>query len=530
MRAAKMPMRPSRTLRLAALSGALLLGACSTLPGGNAFSVKTGELPPPPENRQWPNADLDARNQRARGMGLAAMPEMQAYLNALLAKIKTAAKVPAWPGAVYITASSSLDAYSTGAGNIYISVGWLSSAESEDEIVAILSHEFGHIYLDYHQMESVNVVGDQLASLTAVGVALAQKAGSAAGWSPVDSLIASYTLGKNVLTPAWSRQQEENADRFGATISLNLGYSYTQGFKAFLERQATWEADNANIQAEDRKRMNEQIKQAAAESARKQAAANGGGIAPLTEMQASLSSGMAGAGEDFRNGMDDLWKKLTVSHPSTEARLTALTEQVMPLMAGKPRPSATTAPWGKARAQRRTAALLKNYKAASDAQQALKMEDYALARKLAAQAASGPSATHALPLFTLSLAQAGQGARAASLLDRNLASEADRSWQVYVMRANTLLGAGQRAPARKVMDQGFDYFRNSPLAWPDAIRFYGQAENWEKAKELAQECRTRFASYSGECDNAAQTPAERAEAERRSEQKSQSLVNKLFKR
>ncbi|MFW8188810.1 M48 family metalloprotease, partial [Klebsiella pneumoniae] len=78
----------------------------------------------------------------------------------------------------------------TGAGNIYLSIGWLSSAESEDEIVAILSHEFGHIYLDYHQLEAANTTSDQVATLAALGVALAQKAGSATGWSPVDSVIA----------------------------------------------------------------------------------------------------------------------------------------------------------------------------------------------------------------------------------------------------------------------------------------------------------------------------------------------------
>jgi len=519
--------------RLAALTLTAALSGCASLPGGSAFSLKTGELPPPPADRVWPDASRDARNQRAQNMGLVAMPEMQAYLNGLLARIKAAAGVPGWPGAVHVTASPALDAYSTGAGNIYLSIGWLSSAESEDEIVAILSHEFGHIYLDYHQLETANVAGDQVVALAALGASLALKAGSAAGWSPVDSVIASYTLGKNVLLPAWSRQQEENADRFGATVSLQLGYSYTQGFKAFLERQATWETDNAKAQDESRKRMVEQIKEAAAQDARKQATANGGGIAPLTEMQASLSAGLAGAGEDLRNGLDDTWKKLTVNHPSTEARLTSLTEQVMPLMAGKPRPPATTAPWDKARAQRRSAAILKNYRVANDAQEALQKQDYARALRLAGQAASGPTARHALPLLALSMAQGEQGkaaSRAAALLDRNLQSEGDRTWRVYVLRANNLLGAGQRGPATAVMNQGFDYFKDAGLAWPEAIRFYGQAGNWDKARQLAQDCSSRFPSYASACSKAAQTPAEEAEAKRKSEQKAQSLVDRLFKK
>ena len=116
---------------------------------------------------------------------------------------------------------------------------------------------------------------------------------------------------------------------------------------------------------------------------------------------------------------DSFWKKLTVSHPSTEARLTSLTAQVTPLMAGKPRPAATIAPWDKARTQRRSAATLKNYQAVNAAQQALQAQDFAQARKLAAQGASGPTAQHALPLLTLSLAQGESGkpaARASALL------------------------------------------------------------------------------------------------------------------
>ncbi|MGY6269218.1 M48 family metalloprotease [Achromobacter denitrificans] len=509
------------------------LAGCASLPGGTAFSLKAGELPPPPADRQWSDAGHDARNQRAQNMGLVAMPEMQAYLNGLLARIKAEAGVPDWPGAVHITASPALEAYSTGAGNIYLSIAWLSSVESEDEIVALLSHEFGHVYLDYHQLETANVAGDQVVALAALGAALARKASSSTGWSPVDSVIASYTLGKSVLVPAWTRQQEENADRFGATISLRLGYSYTQGFKAFLERQATWESDNAKAQEESRKRMLEQIKEAAALAARKQATANGGGIEPLTELQASLSAGMAGAGEDLRSGLDQAWKKLTVSHPNTEARLASLTGQVMPLMAGKPRPAATTAPWIKARGQRRTAAILKNYRAANDAQQALQEQDPARALKLASQAASGPTARHAAPLLALSMAQGGQGkaaARSAALLDRNLQSEGDRAWRVYVLRANNLLGAGRREPATAIMNQGFDYFKDAGLAWPEAIQFYGQTESWDKARQLAQECSSRFPSYASACAKAARSPAEEADAKRRGEQQAQSLIDRLFKK
>ncbi|WP_236903721.1 M48 family metalloprotease [Cupriavidus malaysiensis] len=530
----------TRLLRATALAAAaaLLASACATLPGGDSFVVTTGELPPVPTGRTWPDAAQDVRNQRARGNGLVEMPEMQAYLNGLLAKVKTAAGVPNWPGAVYITASNDLEAYCTGAGNIYLSLGWLSSAESEDEIVAILSHEYGHVYLDYHQLEGASNTADKMALWASVGMVLAQKAGNATGWGIGDSMVASYLLGKGVLVPAWGRQQEENADRFGATVSLRLGYSFTQGFKAFLERQDTWEQQNAARREAQKQRVLEQVKLAAADNARKKSAAQGNDAVnhAMREMQASLESGTAGLFQSVDSGVRDLWGQFTESHPSTSARLDSLTAQVMPLMAGRPRPRPSVEPWTRALAQKRSAATLKNYQLAADAQGALQAQDFVRARKLALDAASGPTARQALPLLTLSLAEIGPGGngmqmqRAAMVLDRNLQSEPDRAWTVYVTRANGLLGSGQGRAAQTVMDQGFTYFNDAPAAWPDAIRFYGQAGDWNRAKQLAAQCASRFPTYANGCNTAALTPAEKAEQERRNEQKAKSLVDRLTKK
>lgn len=544
MRASPKPRRPRRAparpvqAALAALAAAWLAAGCATLPGGDTFALKTGELPPVPTGRTWPDPAPDVRNQRARGYGLVDMPEMQAYLDGLLARVKTAAGVPDWPGAVYITASGDLQAYCTGSGNIYLSLGWLASAESEDEIVALLSHEYGHVYLDYHQLEGAADAADKVATWTTVGVVLARKAGNAAGWGLADSVLASYALGKSVLVPAWGRQQEENADRFGATVSLRLGYSFTQGFKAFLERQDTWEQKNAALREAQQQRLLEQVKQAAADNARKKSTAQGNDAVNQTmrELEASLESGGAGLFQNLDNGMRGLWDQLTVSHPSTAGRLDSLTAQVMPLMAGKPRPRPSVAPWTRALAQRRTAATLKNYQLAADAQGALQAQDFARARKLALEASSGPTARQALPLMTLSLAELGPGGnaqgmqRAGALLDRNLQSEPDRSWTVYVTRASGLLGAGQGRQAGQVMEQGLSYFSDAPAAWPDAIRFYGQAGDWTRAKQLAAQCASRFSSYAGACNTAALTPAEKAEIDRRNEQKVKSMMDRLTKK
>jgi len=214
----------------------------------------------------------DVRDQRAQGYGLVQLPEMQAYLNALLAKIKQSAGVPQWPGAVYVTVTSELDAYSTGAGNIYLSLAWLESMESEDEVVALLSHEFGHVYLNAHKLGAVVTAADQAAKWAAIALALAKKTGDATGWTAVDRLMLSYEAGKNTFAPAWGRGEEEDADKFGATLSLQLNYSFSKGFKAFLERQATWEAQNAERQEAEKIRLVAQLKKDVQDELRKQGA------------------------------------------------------------------------------------------------------------------------------------------------------------------------------------------------------------------------------------------------------------------
>ena len=540
---------------LLASAAIFLLPACETLPEaskkltaliGIKPAIRAGELPARPADRIWPDATLDVRNQRARGYGLVDMPEMQTYLSGLLQKVKQSAGVADWPGAVYLTAATELEAYSTGAGNVYVSLPWLKSMESEDEMIALLAHELGHVYMDSHKLESTITTSDDMAKWTGVAVALARKAGSATGWTQVDSLMAAYEFGKNTLAPAWGRNEEENADTFGATISLQLGYSFPSGYKAFLERMATWEADNKKQRETERATLLAQLKAASAESLRKQNTVTNSAQINLQDAQIEMNAGLIEMSHNVSGSMSDLIKKVRQSHPDVEARLTSLTEQVQPLMAGKPRPTATVQPWKRALAQPKTAAVLMNYQRVTDAQAAIQQQDFRGARKLALEAASGPTAQHALPALMMDLtdnyaepnaarmrklpAASAPPQRRVDPLERNLKSEPDRAWRLYVIRANQLLGAGQTAQAKAVMVDGFGYFDKAPAAWPDAIAFSGQAEGWDKAKEMAQTCAKRFPSSASSCQQAAASPQDIAVAAKNAEDKAKSITDKWLKK
>src|SRR5690606_35396354 len=104
-------------------------------------------------------------------------------------RIKVAAGVPEWPGKVYILATSDMNATATGAGNIYISLAWLDNAESEDEIVALLSHEFAHIYLHFDKLNDILPAADTSAAVLSLVGSLALDSAQRQGWNQIDTAM-----------------------------------------------------------------------------------------------------------------------------------------------------------------------------------------------------------------------------------------------------------------------------------------------------------------------------------------------------
>lgn len=536
--------RPWRTLQVAAWAvGLTLLAGCETLPKslaslpfiGKTEPVSPAAALPPPSERTWPDAAQDVLNQRARGFGLVNAPELQRYLNGLYGRIKTQAGVASWPGGVHILASDALDAYATGAGNIYVALPWLTSVQSEDEIAALLSHEFGHVYLHYHQLEGAVDSANTATGFLALGVAAVKKTGQATGWNEVDSLVTAYTLGRGLVTTLYGRSQESAADNFGLNVTLKLGYAYEHGMKAFLERLASWE--DANEQRE--KSRNEQIlkairQQAMAQAARQNPNAKNGPSQSWVQASGEFSGGLSSALQQMVFDINKVSAKFRSDHPPIVERLDALGVAVEPFPDLQASQEPVTRPLQKALQDKRTAALLANY---ARAFQAINAPREPKALELARQSTTGVTATHAVPLFALYTVLNEQPAAAGrqrmdpgQVLEANFSSEPDRAWKTYQERSSRLKAAQQAPAAKIVMDQGLRYFQNAGEAWPDAIRFYGEAQGWDEAKRMAQSCGKNFRQVSARCTQAATSPAELAETERKSKEKADQIAKKLFKK
>ncbi|MFM0168497.1 M48 family metalloprotease [Paraburkholderia sediminicola] len=516
-------------------------GALSNLNiGGGSSKGPTldtvGAIPPPP-SRDWPDIKLDLMNARADGWGLVPMPEMEAYLNGLLATIKKTAGTPNYPGSVHIISETGLNANSSAGGNIFISVGWLQSAESEDEIFAILSHEFGHIYLNHHAIFDARTAGDTSLAIVSLAWTVTNKSPTSNTWSGVDNIAVVQTLGTRVLFPAWQRSVEEQADRFGATISLRCGYSYVDGFKAFFERVIAYDQEAKTR----RQKLREKQLQAGREKAGQQAAAQartqplapsvGGSaaqavnqlssIGELRDAVAQYTSARAGAQAsvaenlfDARAVIDDQisaqLETLHDNHGDPAAREDNLTELVRPMLGDK-LPDPRIEPWNAARKRGSTPLILAHYKSISDMQDLQATGNYSQALQVATTIASGPTADHAYPVFLLSnlmtLSRSGQSDAQTQVLRRNLGSR-DRSWAVQTNLANRI---GQKDPKQgeAFLLQQFEYFGRTSVTWPSVVSWYREHGDINRAKQLANTCWTEHPEMRAACVAASQAPAQK---------------------
>lgn len=558
-------MKTAARRAVGALASLTLFASCANMPAPESLSSITGgpekpvmriagELPAAPKH-SWQNLNEDLNNHRADGWGLVSMPEMEQYLNGLLYRIKTTTGTTDWPGAVHITAETSLNASSSAAGNIYISIGWLQSAESEDEIFAILSHEYSHIYLNHYAVYDVKNAGDSSALIAGVTWSFVNRNISDHGWNGLDKIAVVQTIGTTVLMPAWQRHIEEQADLFGATVSLRCGYSYIHGFKAFLERIDTYDRQakerDARLRDAQNNAMHEQIRKetlASIPKAPPPPAVASDAVAPLQAL-ASINDALSKLNAALAEGQVSLKQKtfdatqaidsaiangaavIRDTHPEGAAREDDLSKEVAPLLPAK-HPSAHVQSWEDAKSQPRTKLILSHYGLIPQIEMLEAQRRYPEALKLAQQAASGPTLNDAMPDFYLgnlmTLAHTSGKVTAAQIFMRNLDSR-ERSWRLQIQLAHAILPTN-RELAQTYVQQQFAYFGEAPTTWPDVIAFYRDSGDIKRSKDMAMACSIKMPDYRQACMTMSQTPAELAEIKAKTDAHAKIIVDNVSKR
>jgi Zn-dependent protease with chaperone function len=455
--------------------------------GGAEVPVVTmvAELPLPPPH-QWADLQANLNDNRIHDNGLVSMPALQKYLNGLYDKLKASAGVPEWPGSVYISADTTLNAHSSASGNLFLHFALIQSAETEDEIYAVLAHEFAHVYLNHQATyETHNTAENMRFAGTVIGFLAGKFTGGASGavgWGLGDTIGVADSLAHDSLIPIWQREVEQQADMAGVNLSMRSHYSYPAGFKTFLERMATIEQREAAALA---------------------AAASSKGAA-------------TGTGGTVRH-----------THATAQEREATLTQLVAPLLP-RPRPAPRKAPWQAALREPGTAEILAHFAllpGIAQLQAAGKHDD---ALKLAKKAASGATAGDATMLLTLSDAMRRTGATQTQQA-RVLLSNKDwteRSWNV--LREGVFLEflPAQPAQAKEMINALFTYFGEAPAAMPDMIAFYRQTQDSVAMGGMMTRC-LKYASFRKACGESSRTDQERAQQKAKQEARAEQLATDL---
>lgn len=478
-----------------------------------------GDIPPPPKHT-WTDIKEDVNDNRATGYGLVSIPAMEEYLNKLYTNAKAQANVPEWPGKVYISSDTTINAHSSSAGNIYINIAVLQSADSEDEIYAVITHEFGHIYLNHQAAYRAKLMTGSAVFFGKAAIALATKNIGGASLNAGDALAAVGGIADNVVIPTWQRSVEQQADRFGVTLSMKAGYSYPAGFKTFLERLALIERSyNAKVAVS--------VKAVAEARAAKEREIQ------KQSVDVRLSEAMKSS---VSNSVDALTSKLGVgndaalkNHDDAEIREKSLTDEVRALQKGV-RAVVHSASWKSIRSSKSVSDVLSHFAMGPKIEELRQSHRLNDAIKLAKTMASGNTeadGTAVITLFNL-LHEENRVSlnNQLEVLIRNQNS-AQRSWAAQVLAAKWMATANP-AQAKLFIEKQFDFFEKSPRTVPDVISFYIESLNSPiLAVSLEAPCIASNPRYRKACIDSALTEQERKNMQAFQDARGEAVGNNL---
>lgn len=220
----------------------------------SATTLFESRFPGTPANKEQVSSQTtESYLLQHRALGTAANSRIDEYTNSILKRLqRTLPGAPA-AGRVYVTPNTEFSAASYQDGGIYIPYKVLDALESEDELAALIAHEYAHVLLSHHVTNWLDTASGLVYS--AGKLYIGQRKADVVNNDLLRMLAineAGLGLSQIGLIPGLTRSQEDEADRLGADLIIRAGYSYIGAHK-LLSRIRTWD-DKTKAQREARKR------------------------------------------------------------------------------------------------------------------------------------------------------------------------------------------------------------------------------------------------------------------------------------
>jgi len=219
------------TLGVLLLAAGILLSGCASLGLEDVLEIAQKSAPAVQKSFEDITPEQEYYIGRAVGATILAQyspyaePGPTEYLNLLGRTLSFASDRPETFGGYHflILDSEEINAFAAPGGLIFISLGLLACADSEDTVAAILAHEIAHV-VEQHGLQAIKK-SRVTSALTSVAIASAQTAGSdelAKLTTVFEDSIGDIT--STLVNSGYSRAFEKEADLMAVEILKRVGY------------------------------------------------------------------------------------------------------------------------------------------------------------------------------------------------------------------------------------------------------------------------------------------------------------------
>jgi predicted Zn-dependent protease len=207
----------------------------ATAPLPNLGSPDAADLPATEERRIL----RDLRRELARYPDNFADPELNAYLDHLIAKLAAGLGTSRPHLEIYALRDPVLNAFAMPGGLMGVNSGLIAAAGNENELAGVLAHEIGHVEQRHIARSIANQKNAGLWTLAGLALAiLAARSGTSSGDNVMQAAIAG-SQGLSVSQAlAFSREAEREADRVGLRLLMEAGYDVSGMVGVFQRLQA----------------------------------------------------------------------------------------------------------------------------------------------------------------------------------------------------------------------------------------------------------------------------------------------------
>jgi predicted Zn-dependent protease len=207
----------------------------ATAPLPNLGSPDAADLPASEERRIL----RDLRRELARYPDNFADPELNAYLDHLIAKLAAGLGTSRPHLEIYALRDPVLNAFAMPGGLMGVNSGLITAAGNENELAGVLAHEIGHVEQRHIARSIANQKSAGLWTLAGLALAiLAARSGTSSGDNVMQAAIAGSQGLSVSQVLAFSRDAEREADRVGLRLLTEAGYDVSGMVSVFQRLQA----------------------------------------------------------------------------------------------------------------------------------------------------------------------------------------------------------------------------------------------------------------------------------------------------